>query len=115
VAHGTWRAPAGLREGAAVKYDVVLAPSVRTWMTRLELEQRVELLLAIRSELKWNDPRTRDVPGLPGRFVREVLAYHVRYRKLKELERKRYDLSAGYMVLDVSEIDGFPFRRDRDG
>lgn len=98
-----------------MKYDVVLAPGVRTWMIKLELEQRVELLLAIRSELKLNDPRTRDVPGLPGRFVREILAYHVYYRELKELEKKRYDLSAGYMVLEVSEIEGFPFRRGRDG
>jgi hypothetical protein len=98
-----------------VKYDVVLAPGVRVWMLGLEREEREQLLVAIRGELKWNDPRTREVPGAPGRFVRELLAYHVFYRELKELEKKRYDLSTGYMVLEVSEIEGFPLRRGRDG
>jgi hypothetical protein len=102
-------------EGAAVRYEALLAPSVRAWMIKLELEQRRQLLLAIRSELRWNDPRTREVPGLPGTFVREILAYHVYYRELRELEKKRYDVSAGYMVLEVSEIKGPRFKRGHDG
>lgn len=98
-----------------MKYDVVLAPSVRIWMGGLEFEERKELLLAIRSELKWNDPRTREVPGKPGTFVREILAYHVYYRALKRLEKERYSLRTGYMVLEVSEIEGFPLKGRHDG
>jgi len=98
-----------------VKYDVVLAPSVRIWMRGLEFGERQELLLAIQSELRLNDPRTREVPGKLGTFVREILGYHVYYRGLKELEKERYALRAGYMVLAISDIDGFPLKGGHAG
>lgn len=90
------------------KDDVALAPEVRAWLVEVEPGERGRLLRAIRAELRLSDPRTIIVSEDPDVFMRLVLGYEVRYRELREWEKKERGLSAQYIVLDVIKITGPP-------
>jgi hypothetical protein len=96
-----YRELSGRRGGVRLK--VYLAEPVREEIQSMELEERRELLRALRVELI-EGPQYKYKPDANGYRCCDVIGYRCTYRDCNDEECTKFDVEEGYMVLDIKRL-----------